>query len=628
MKKLLTLSLILVFGLPGIAQKRAVIPENLRNTAATYYAPVTESTNPTTQCLPSIKDYWPPEEETIGNTFYDLQSNSAMQRRIHLFGDGTIGATFTYGLDFPGFDDRGTGYNYFDGNDWEEFSGVRLESDRTGWPSYSPFGENGEINVAHISGGVDEGLIFMKREEKGIGEWTEWLFPGPTGSPQLAWPRITTGGINNSVVHLVTLTLPTANGGSVYQGQDGAILYSRSVDGGTTWNPENLLFEELNSTQYIAFDGDTYEIEAQGDNVAILVGEPWIDLILLKSTDGGEIWNQTLIWENPYPLWNQTPTDTFYCVDGAHSLAFDQSGMVHIAFGINRALSVDGSAQSWFPFVDGVGYWNESMPTFSNNVNALNPYGHPDSELIDNVNLIGWSQDVDGDGEVTLIGYDISNIGTYQLGLSSMSQIHIDDLNQVFIVFSSVTETYDNGNKNYRHLWCRASKDNGAFWGNFHDLSSEFIHIFDECVWPSMSISSDDNIYLVYQSDNEPGLATRFEEHLYQDNEINFMKFLKDDVIDAIKEDNLPFYNYDVTQNYPNPFNVTSMIDVNLRQTSELTLEVRNIIGQVVYAINKGKCLPGLIKLEIDATKLSSGVYFYTVKANGNNGITNKLIIE
>lgn len=628
MKKLLTLLLIFVFVFQGIAQKRAAILKEHYKVSAIYHSPSTESTNLGSQSLQQIKDYWPPEEELVGNSFYDLQSNFSMQRRIHLFGDGTIGATFTLGLSYPGFNDRGTGYNYYDGNCWAETSNVRLESDRTGWPSYAPYGKNGELNVAHISGGVGEGLIFMKREEKGVGDWTECLFPGPTSCPQLGWPRITTGGINNSVIHLVTLTMPEATGGMIYHGQDGAILYSRSEDGGLSWDPHHQLFDDLNSSHYVAFHGDTYEIESQDDNVAILIGEPWTDMILLKSTDGGDTWIKTIVWENPYPFWNQTPTDTFCCVDGSHSLAFDRKGMVHIVFGLNAALSENGSTRLWFPFFDGIGYWNESMPTFSKNLNALNPYGEEGTELIDNYNLIGWSQDVDGNGMVTLVGYDITNIGKYQMGLSSMPQIHIDEMNQIFVVYSSVTETYHNGVKNYRHLWCRTSKDNGGSWGEFFDLSSKFIHVFEECVWPSLSNSSDDHIYLIYQADNAPGLATRFHEHLYQNNNINFLKFKKTDVIGGISENNQPFYDYDVSQNYPNPFHTASKIQVNLRKSSHLSLEIRNMIGQIESTIDKGKCAAGKIEFEIDASTLLPGVYLYTIKANDNYGLTYKMIVE
>ena len=58
------------------------------------------------------------------------------------------------------------------------------------------------------------------------------------------------------------------------------------------------------------------------------------------------------------------------------------------------------------PFVDGIGYWNEDMPAFSNNLNALSPYGDTGSELIQDYNLIGWSQDVNGNGQLDLLtGY-------------------------------------------------------------------------------------------------------------------------------------------------------------------------------------------------------------------------------
>ncbi|MEZ5197856.1 MAG: hypothetical protein R2764_16160 [Bacteroidales bacterium] len=63
------------------------------------------------------------------------------------------------------------------------------------------------------------------------------------------------------------------------------------------------------------------------------------------------------------------------------------NGKVHVAFGINRALS-DGTDLLWFPYVDGIGYWNEDMPTFSNSLNALNPYGEEGTELIEDYNLI------------------------------------------------------------------------------------------------------------------------------------------------------------------------------------------------------------------------------------------------
>ncbi|MEZ5197137.1 MAG: hypothetical protein R2764_12240 [Bacteroidales bacterium] len=151
----------------------------------------------------------------------------------------------------------------------------------------------------------------------------------------------------------------------------------------------------------------------------------------MKSEDDGDNWTKTVVWENPYPLNAGGNTDTFYCVDGSHDLAFDNSGKIHIVFGINRAYD-DGAGPYWFPGVDGVGYWNEDMPAFSNNVDALNPYGEAGTELVEDYNLIAWSQDLNNNGELDLL----DDWGTYYLGLSSMVQLIVDDQDQLFLAFT------------------------------------------------------------------------------------------------------------------------------------------------------------------------------------------------
>ncbi len=626
MKRILLLTFVLGIVLSGFTQERATVSNELRNFAVKNVQPTAETMNFSHESLPSSSPELTPEEEIVGNTFYDLQSNSSMQNRIFVYDDGTMGAVWTIGYDFPNFaGDRGTGYNYFDGNNWGPIPTERLEADRTGWPAYSAWGENGEINTIHYSGAATEGLVFSRRETKGTGDWTQFDFHSPQATAEYLWPRMTTGGVNHSVTHLISLTMPVGNGGAIYQGIDGAILYSRSQDGGDTWDIEHKLFDEMNSSNYLFFSGDTYEVQAQGDNVAILYGDSFTDLGLMKSTDGGDTWSQTIIWECPYPMWDPNamfPTDTFYCADGAHGLAFDQSGMVHVVFGINRAQS-DGAGSFWYPGVGGIGYWNENRPTFSNDMNALCPFSDcVYSELVDDYSLIGWTQDINNNGTIDVL----DDWGSYYLGFSSMPQIVIDDMNNIYMVFSSVTETYDNGTQSYRHLWGRYS-GYGDFWGPFVDLTSDLIHIFDECVFPSVASTTDDNLYLVYQTDTEPGLAVRGDEDPFGNNDIRFMKIDKMELKVGIEENNSPIFDYDVTQNYPNPFTGTSTVQVNVRTTTNLSLEVVNMMGQIVQTVDAGVAQPGMNEIIIDGSKLTSGVYFYTVKA-GETSVTRKMIVE
>ena len=624
MKRIFLFTLAIVFTASAFAQ-RVHVSKELRNFAVPQKQAVTESMNFSNEVLPAAPIEVIVDEATMGLTYYDLQSNSSMQNRIHVYEDGTIGGVYTYGMNHTsGFDDRGSGYNYFDGNAWGAYSSERIEADRTGWPAYAPYGENGELVVAHYSGASVEGLALSYRTEKGTGDWEYMADFDLPDAGFLLWPRMATGGVDNSVIHLLPISAPSGNGGIAFEGVDGAILYSRSTDGGQTWDPENELLEEINSDYYLATGGDTYEIQARGDVVAFLFGDSFQDLCMMKSTDGGDTWTKTVIYEAPYPLWDPNAmfaTDTFYCSDGAHALAIDMNGKVHVAFGINRTYS-DGAGTFWFPFVDGVGYWNEDRPIFSNTMNALNPYGEEGSELVDDYSLVGWAQDIDGDGEITWL----EEYGTYYMGASSMPTIHVDDMGKVYIVFSSITETYDNGLKNYRHLWARGANNDGEFWGSFTDLTGDLIHIFDECVFPSLAHHSDDYLYLNYQFDNEPGLHIRGDLHAATENKINFMKVDKADLGTGI-EDKPAIMDIDVAQNQPNPFSTTSTVYVNLRKASELSLEVTNMMGQVVYRIDAGTATAGLNRLTIDGSQLSNGVYFYTVRA-GEATVTKKMIVE
>ncbi len=625
MKRILLFALVLSFAAGTFAQ-RVSAPKAQRDQAVKMEKAVLETNNLSQSTIIPGAPVDLVEEAQMGMTRYDLQTNSSMQQRIHYFDDGTIGGVWTHGLADPGFAGRGTGYNYFDGSAWGPVPTERIEGDRTGWPAYAPYGENGEVFLAHYSGASIDGLAYGIRTEKGTGDWELNDFFGPAGGWEgLLWPRLATGGVDNSVLHFLPITRPVGNGGLVYEGIDGAILYSRSTDGGATWDPQNVLLDDVNSDYYLAISGDTYEIQANGDNVAFLFGESFTDLTMMKSTDGGTTWTKTIIWECPYPLWdpnNLYATDTFYCADGAHSLAIDNSGLVHVAFGINRA-HCDGAGTFWFPLVDGLGYWNENRATFSNDLNSLNPYDDaPYTELVEDYSLVGWAQDVNGNGEWDILG----EVGSYFIGTSSMPTIHVDDQNQVFIVWAGITETFDNGSQDFRHLWARMSPNGGEWWGGFHDLTSDLIHIFDECVFPSLSQSSDDFLYLNYQFDQEPGLAVRGDEDEYTDNTISFMKVDKNDLVSGI-ESHPAILDIDVAQNQPNPFSGNSTVYVNLRQASDLSLEVTNMMGQVVYRTDAGQAQAGLNKLSINGSELASGVYFYTVNA-GEAKVTRKMIVE
>ena len=609
MRKLLLFVFILGLAAVSFGQQRALPPKEYRNKMVKRAPDQRGGDAPANLVIPGEKSKSVLDDTEIGVTYYDSQTNRGMQERIYLHDDGTLGAVWTKAVSSSG--PRGTGYNYFDGNAWApDGDPIDLQYDTPGWPSYAPYGENGEVYTAHD---YYAGTIVGIRDEKGTGEWEQSIQAGPAGAEDISYPRVTTSGPDRGIIHILSTTY------SDYNGQAAALLYARSSDGAASWEVENATFEDLGPDYYLEISADTYEwADPKGDLIAFLVGDWWVDLVLMKSYDGGDTWSSFKIWECPYPLYSGGVTDTFYCPDGSHDLAIDNDGKVHVVFSLTKTYSDDGTTNNYWSDIDGVVYWNEDMPAFSNDIDALNPYGDPNSELIEDYNLIGWSQDINGNGTLDFLG----DWGTYNTGLSSQPQIVVDDQNRIFVVYSSVTEGYNNGSLDYRHLWARASPNGGQWWGKFVHLNEDLIYVFDECVFPSMSSSSDDYIHLIYQADGEPGTLTYTTDPNY----IRYMKLMKTDLISGVLEHST-FNETVVSQNYPNPFNGTSRVYVNLEEKASLSLEVTNLIGQVVFTIPAETYNAGNVELTIDAANLDSGVYFYTVRS-GKASVTKKMVIE
>jgi len=82
---------------------------------------------------------------------------------------------------------------------------------------------------------------------------------------------------------------------------------------------------------------------------------------------------------------------------------------------------------------------------------------------------------------------------------------------------------------------------------------------------------------------------------------------------------------FELGQNYPNPFNPTTQISYSVPQQSHVTLKVFNVLGMEVATLFSGIQDAGEHGATFDATKFSSGVYFYRLQA-GNLSITKKMV--
>ncbi len=186
------------------------------------------------ELLSQNQNVLPAQVNALGQTKYDLQSVGSLSPRVLAWEDGTMSAVWMMGFEEPAafaFPDRGTGYNYFDGEAWDPMPEARIESQRTGWSSIAKWGPEGEVIVSHHGG--DRTLVISRRPVKGTGDWQEQTLEGPENHGYL-YPKIATSGAGNEYLHVFAYVPGSGNGGTSYLDQDGALLYNRSTDGGQT----------------------------------------------------------------------------------------------------------------------------------------------------------------------------------------------------------------------------------------------------------------------------------------------------------------------------------------------------------------------------------------------------------
>jgi hypothetical protein len=79
-------------------------------------------------------------------------------------------------------------------------------------------------------------------------------------------------------------------------------------------------------------------------------------------------------------------------------------------------------------------------------------------------------------------------------------------------------------------------------------------------------------------------------------------------------------------QNYPNPFNPVTQIKFALAKTADVKLSIYNINGQKLAELANGVMNAGAHSFEFDGSRFNSGVYYYTLEAEGRT-FTQKMIL-
>jgi len=103
------------------------------------------------------------------------------------------------------------------------------------------------------------------------------------------------------------------------------------------------------------------------------------------------------------------------------------------------------------------------------------------------------------------------------------------------------------------------------------------------------------------------------------------LKHWKNNVLNVQNTGQAPA-TFDLQQNYPNPFNPSTRISFTLPSSGNVTLQVHDALGRLVKELLNERKNSGAHEVEWDASGLSSGIYYYTLRS-GPFARTKKLVL-
>jgi len=101
------------------------------------------------------------------------------------------------------------------------------------------------------------------------------------------------------------------------------------------------------------------------------------------------------------------------------------------------------------------------------------------------------------------------------------------------------------------------------------------------------------------------------------------------DYASAIEINNNPIPNvYSLSQNYPNPFNPSTTIKFNMKEAGLVSLKIYDILGREVSTLLDEVKPVGSYNINFNASNLTSGIYFYKIKAGNFTQIRKMVLIK
>ena len=448
------------------------------------------------------------------------------------------------------------------------------------------------------------------------------------------------------------------------------IGYSYSTDGGVTWSISQLLPDPL--PEHTSQSDPVLTTDASGHFYLSSTSRQPVagynrDMLIYKSTNNGQTFflHSTAV---PGSGGSGEDKEWIFCDPVVTNPTYNNIFITWTSFGPSRGIKFRKSTNAGLN-------WSSTVDVSSTT------YGHQGSNVASGTNgdiYVVWRRSgVKFDKSTnsgTSFGTDatLSNVTSTNNG--SFPFICVDYSNystrgNVYVVWA------DDRQSNSDDIWFQRSTNFGQSW-----LTSP-IQVNDvstgEQYWPAIQCDTNGNLCVIYYDERtSPGVMNSYFAYStdagntwinqrlsdtsffgYEPNsDVRFGDYIGIDVfankvIPVWTDDRAGGYNqeiysatitltsitaltntvpveYSLKQNYPNPFNPSTNIVFDIPKSTNAKLLIYNTLGREIESIDFGFLKAGSYNYEWNPDNLSSGVYFYTLKANDFSETKKMLLIK
>ncbi|MFN6293315.1 MAG: T9SS type A sorting domain-containing protein, partial [Bacteroidota bacterium] len=496
----------------------------------------------------------------------------------------------------------------------------------TGWANIGVLSNGSVFTIGHDA---TNGGFYMAKSASATSRpsTTTSILQEPPYKP--IWARTANDG---DVIHLICSYTDSAAPGEARapkrKGIFAPMVYSRSKDGGTTWDKQHVMLPDYDSTLTNNGGADQYTIDVKGNTVAIVNADLLQGVIAWKSTDGGDNWQRIIVDTFKYAPWTGKTEmlDTPYTNDGTVDVIIDNNNKLHVFFGLGRVLDTDTTDESYsfYPGTQGMMHWSEATDKTS---------------LIASGNQ--FDRDEDGFNGLEQATYAALSGGNVPSGLSTVARLGstsalrqpasaMDANGNLYCLFSvPIEQDISDLGANFRDIGVVYSTDGGATWSLPQNVTQVLGREDD---FASTCRVANGFLHMTWQQDEIAGTNLQNNSGAFGNHPVvlNLINYQAIPVTEILKGNIGMLYGVNVekpntgavmvvNQNYPNPFSNETNVMVYLTNPGDIKVEVRNAMGALVKTQTHSNLYKGNHELTISANGLSTGVYTYTLIAGGSS---------